>query len=165
MNFNSHLIRLHRETKEALSLDKGQLLLKLKDILIDMSELLQTNEYDFWLNQLDNIPFQEFPITKYGVKDQGNFIDKEMNNSSICRGMAIELERVCTFWEEDDLCEMQGQFYYYKSMKSNQVFSESEFGFIRGGSTVNMNEVSIATVTDLKLAGIVNQRKEEQLLK
>lgn len=165
MNFSSHLIKFQEETKEALLMDKEGLLLKLKNVIIGVSELIQTNEYDFWLNQLNEMPFQEFPVTKNGIIREKVRLEEKMNQKSIPRGMIVDLERLFTFWEEDDLCEMQGQFFYYKSKASNQIFSESEFGSTRGLRALGVSDVSIATITDLRSAEIISHRNEDQLLR
>jgi len=151
---------------DALSSDKESLINKYSNLLLRNSNLLRFSEFDFWKTQLDNIDWNEIPVTVNGVKREvvlwNNF---EPNLKEISIRLKETSENVLTYWQENDLCEMQGQFYYYKDKDSNQVFGESEYGKIRAKdiSLVGMNIV-IASITDIKESELIRNEIYDKLL-
>lgn len=69
-------------------------------------------------------------------------------------------EKLFTYWQEDDLCSTQVQFYYYKDKNTGLVLKESEFGCIqyldRAMNRSADTQFSIALVSDLQEIIIVD---------
>ena len=81
----------------------------------------------------------------------------DINQKAITRSVGRSLERLLTYWEEDDLCEMQGQFFYYKDGTSNLIYCESEFGELRDfGTPLKVPRVEIPSIKELTDQGIIH---------
>ncbi len=159
MNYRSHLKEIRKEIIRCVSEDKKELTHGIAAVMKRTAGLLKTNSYDFWVNQLEEISWEEIPTTKHAVDAEKNrWENLYLTQGKTSLPLLSTLENLLTYWEEDDLCEMQGQFYYYKDGTTNQLFCESDFGTIRDfGNQIEIEICKIATIEDLKNNGIVNE--------
>ena len=138
----------------ALSSEKAILISEFIIILKNSASLLKTDSFSFWIDELQNIDHSEIPITKHAVVDAQKSWN-EYDSSRITFGNILldTCEKLFTYWQQDDLCDMQGQFYYYKDKNINLVFKESVFGCIeyidRAINRSTDTQFGIALISDL----------------
>ena len=106
----------------------------------------------FWEQQLDSIPLEELPITPYGVSEAKRstcWLRAEDLAASFCD----ICEWVFAYSRDDDLCEMQGQYFYYYDRPTGTVFKECDLGACDLVPRISnfREEVRVATVSDLGL--------------
>lgn len=131
MNFNTHLERNKLAVISALSSDKSILIGEFIIILKNVSSLLETNNFNFWIDELQSTDYSEIPMTKHAVVDAQKSWNKYDSSRTTFGNILLDTcEKLFTYWQEDDLCSTQGQFYYYKDKNTNLVFKESVFGCI-----------------------------------
>lgn len=166
MNFSSHLVNVQKEVLDSLSKRKEELIAGIVSITKGVVDLLGTDHFDFWMKQLAEIGWSELPVTQRAVDQERLKWEKLVpNRSSLALALGKTLEALFTYWEEDDLCDMQGQYYYLKTIPSSELFCESEFGQIRGfGKPVEFGQTMIASIQDLKSKGIICSSKEKSLI-
>ena len=83
------------------------------------------------VDELQNIDHSEIPITKHAVVDtQKSWNEYDSSRTTFGNTLLDTCEKLFTYWQQDDLCSTQGQFYYYKDKSTNLVFKESVFGYI-----------------------------------
>ncbi|RAV97795.1 hypothetical protein [Pseudochryseolinea flava] len=166
MNLQTHLINIQKEFLNSLSKKKREMVTSVLKNAKTLGTLLNTDSFDFKINQVRRIYWTEIPITRYAheeqIKQWENIAPKEKD---FVRATELTLERLFTYWEEDDLCDMQGQFYYFIDENNNELFCESEFGNIKDfGKRVGFERIKIATIKDLKGKNILNAEKLNWLL-
>ena len=131
MNFNTHLEKNKLAIINALSSEKSILISEFITILKNVSSLLGTNNFNFWIDELQSTDYSEIPITKHAVVDaQKSWNEYDSNRTTFGNTLLDTCEKLFTYWQEDDLCSTQGQFHYYKDKNTNLVFKESVFGCI-----------------------------------
>ncbi len=164
MRVNSHLQKIKEQVIDALSSDKEQLIKKYSIILNNSNKLLKTTEFDFWRNQIIRYKWDAIPVTKIGVSNE---LIVWKNFKPTLKNLYFQLqktsENILSFWEVDDLCEMQGQFYYYKDENSNQIYKESEFGSLSCISKGENLKIIIASIEDLQSSKIINKDNQDVL--
>lgn len=161
MNFNAHLEKSKLAITNALSSEKSILINEFIIILKNVSSLLRTDNFSFWIDELQNNDYSEIPITKQGVVDAQKSWNKYDSSRITFGNMLLDTcEKLFTYWHEDDLCSTQGQFYYYKDKNTNLVFKESVFGCIqyldRAMNRSTDTQFGIALVSDLPGVVIVD---------
>ena len=154
MNFDIHLERSKQAIIHALTSDKSKLIDEFITILKAVSSLLRTDSFDFWIKILQNTDYSEIPLTKYGIDDAFEAWQQYNPNRTTFEGKLLSTcEKLFTYWQADDLDNMQGQFYYYKDKTTNLIFKQSVFGMIEylDDSINNITDIhfDIALVSDL----------------
>ena len=167
MNFNSHLILIQKEILNSLSKNKEQMVAEMLNITTRLSNLLKINCHDYIENRLRDIDWSEIPITTYALEEvKKRWKNISLNQKEFSRVTYLTLERLFTFWMKEDLCEMQGQFFYLKDNTTKKIFCESEFGEIRDfGNEQNFEDLTIASISDLKRNRIIDLKNENLLIK
>lgn len=131
MNFNTHLEKNKLAIINALSSEKSILISEFITILKNVSSLLGTNNFNFWIDELQSTDYSEIPITKHAVVEaQKSWNEYDSSRTTFGNTLLDTCEKLFTYWQEDDLCSTQGQFHYYKDKNTNLVFKESVFGCI-----------------------------------
>lgn len=69
MNFNTHLEKNKLAVISALSSEKSILTNEFIIILKNVSSLLKTDNFSFWIDELQSTDYLEIPMTKYAVID------------------------------------------------------------------------------------------------
>lgn len=161
MNFNTHLERNKLAVIRALSREKSVLINEFIIVLKNVSSLLKTDSFSFWIDELQSTDYSEISMTKHAVIDvQKSWNEYDSSRTTFASMLLDTCEKLFTYWQEDDLCSTQGQFYYYKDKNTNLVFKESVFGCIQYlDRTMNRNadtQFSIALVSDLREVIIVD---------
>lgn len=161
MNFNSHLEEIRSLLFRSLLERKENLVSGLFRVLQQSSDLLKTDAYEYWLIHFNEMDWREFPITKYAVEEEKvKWEQVELNRKTISWRLHKTFENLLTYWDEDDLCDMQGQYYYYIDENSQEIFCESEHGSIRYlGQQFDIHTVRIATISELLKQGIINHQQ------
>ncbi|MBH0096782.1 hypothetical protein I6E61_10330 [Psychrobacter sp. NZS113] len=154
MNFNTHLERNKLAVISALSSDKSILIGEFIIILKNSASLLKTDDFNFWIDELQNINHSEVPMTKYAVVDAQKSWNEYKSSKTTFKNILLDTcENLFTYWQGDDLCSMQGQFYYYKDKNTNLVFKQSVFGYIeyvdRAIKKSTGTQFGIALISDL----------------
>jgi len=151
MKIKSRLYKIKEQVLDALCSDKETLLEKYANVLRISVELLKTNELDFWLSQISNNKWELIPTTKSGVlEEMNNWKNYEPSLKTILERIRETSENILVYWSEDDLCDMQGQFYYYKDETLNKVYKESDWGNLIGIEKTQIGSPVIALIPDLK---------------
>ncbi|WP_198331823.1 hypothetical protein [Psychrobacter aquimaris] len=154
MNFNTHLEKTKFAIISALDSDKSVLISEFIVILKNASSLLKADNFSFWIDELQKIDHSEIPITKYAVVDaQKSWNEYDSSRTTFGNILLDTCEKLFTYWQQDDLCSTQGQFYYYKDKNTNLVFKESVFGCIqyldRAMNRSTDTQFGIALISDL----------------
>ena len=154
MNFNTHLERNKLAIINALSSEKPILIDEFIIILKNLSSLLKTDIFSFWIDELQNIDYSEIPMTNHAVVGaRQSWKEYCASRTTFVNILLDTCEKLFTYWQEDDLCSMQGQFYYYKDKNTNLVFKESGFGCLEYlDSAINIYakpQFGIALISDL----------------
>ena len=149
-----HLEKFRQAVIHALNGDKSNLIDEFIIILKGVSSLLRTDSFNFWIKRLQNIDYSEIPLTKYGIDDAFEAWQQYSPNRTTFEGKLLSTcEKLFTYWQADDLDNMQGQFYYYKDKTTNLIFKQSVFGMIEylDDSINNITDIDfdIALVSDL----------------
>lgn len=161
MNFNKHLEKNKLAIISALNSEKSILINEFIIVLKNVSSLLKIDNFSFWINELQNTDYLEIPMTKHAVIDaQKSWNEYDSSRTTFGNILLDTCEKLFAYWQEDDLCSMQGQFYYYKDKNTKLVFKESVFGCIQYlDIAVNRStdtQFSIALVSDLYEVVIVD---------
>lgn len=161
MNFNTHLERNKLAVISALSHEKSVLVNEFIIILKNVSSLLKTDSLSFWIDELQSIDYSEISMTKHAVIDvQKSWNEYDCSRTTFTSMLLDTCEKLFTYWQQDDLCSIQGQFYYYKDKNTGLVLKESEFGCIQYlDSSIDRStdtRFSIALVSDLHGVVIVD---------
>jgi hypothetical protein len=161
MNFNTHLERNKLAIISALSSDKSILIGEFIIILKNLASLLKTDNFNFWIDELQKINHSEVPMTKHAVIEaQQSWNEYNPSRTTFGNILLDTCEKLFTYWQGDDLCSMQGQFYYYKDKNTNLVFKQSAFGYIeyvdRAVDSDAEPQFGIALVSDLHEVITVN---------
>jgi hypothetical protein len=166
MNLKTHLSDIRDEFLNSLSKNKEQMVQGVLNSVKRLELLLKTETFDFEVNHIKKINWADLPITKYALdQEKKRWENLDLKQKDFIQTTKITFERLFTYWEEDDLCEMQGQYFYFKDNRSNKVFCESEFGKIRDfGKNISFEQAEIATITHLKSKKIINSANENRLI-
>ncbi len=152
MDFRTHKTKIIESVETALSKGKEGIVGDFKHILGKANSLFKTNDFDFWLQQIDQIDLKELPITHYGISEAKRDLSslKDCDRHQLCSSIQSICELIFTFCDEDDQCEMQGDFHYYFHKSSSTVFKESVFGVIEPKIEIeDQSEIRIAKVSEL----------------
>lgn len=165
MTFRKRLEIIREKLQCSFSLKRRALLVQLEEILEASIELLKVEEFKYWLELLRGIELEEIPITKYGVSNALALVQSlELNRESFKRKLPRIAENLITFQVEDDLCERQGQYYYYFDTSTKSVFQESEMGCLRPENiTVDRESIRLARKSDLIELGILDEAQKSNL--
>lgn len=107
MNFNTHLERNKLAVISALSSDKSILISEFIIILKNVSSLLETNNFNFWIDELQSTDYSEIPMTKYAVVDTQKSLNKYDSSRTTFGNIFLDTcEKLFTYWQEDDLCSV-----------------------------------------------------------
>ncbi|WP_020538882.1 hypothetical protein [Lewinella cohaerens] len=132
MNFNKRLESLKAELLEATYFPKNLMLKCVSNLLEKNVTHLEGEIPVLWIEAMNTSDLQEIPTTKYGVSEVRVLLQSlEPTRNNIQKIIPRVVELLITFLVEDDLCDRQGQFYYYFDQHSGQVFAESEMGIVR----------------------------------
>lgn len=156
MDFHGHLEHIRGGVLEALTHNKMNLIEMYLKVLTQTASLLDTSAFDFWIRQIEEVDRNEIAVTKQAVMEETKkWKTVVLDKKSIVSNLLDTSESLFTFWIEDDLCETQGQFYYYYDMKLNKIFAESKLGAIK---LIEKSEFShsfrIATISEIKQSGL-----------
>lgn len=155
MNFSSHQRKLVESIQVALEKDKKNLIGDFQWILSNARALLATDVLDFWLSQIENFPWQEIPITKYGhtvAVDYSRGL-AACNRNRIVGCIGNICESLFTYSNDHDMCCMQGDYHYFFSMVECTVYKISELGWLEGLEVrPSTGEYRIALVSELNAA-------------
>ncbi len=154
MNFSSHQKKLVELIEIALKKGKIELISDFKPILNDASKLFKTDKFQFWLQQIRQHQVEEIPMTNYGLdlaKQQvRNLVLADRN--SIQTDITYICECVFTYFNDNDMCFMQGDFHYYVNIESGVLFKESNMGVVEPSEANPENgNYRIALKSELKV--------------
>lgn len=160
MNINAGLQNIKEQVLVALMSNKETLIKEYYNILKVASTLLNTDDLNYWQNQLRQHKWELFPTTKIGVSQELiNWQKYQLSLDTFFYRLLDTSEHILVYHIEDDLCETQGQYYYYKDDNLDKVFKESEHGYLSG---IELSEIdwsvkpSIALIPDLEKLEILN---------
>ena len=161
MNFNTYLEKNKLAIINALSSEKSILINEFILILKNVSSLLKTDNFSFWIDELQSTDDSEIPMIKHAIIDaQKSWNEYDPSRTTFGNTLLDTCEKLFTYWQEDDLCSMQGQFYYYKDKNANLVFKESVFGCIeyvdKAMNKSTDTQFGIALISDLDGVVIVD---------
>ena len=166
MNINSHIKNIKELLIGALTSEKEILIKELTKALRYSTELLKTDELAVWENFLKENRWELIPTTKAAVKEElGYWQNYEPSLKTLVNRLQDSCEKLLIYWREDDLCEMQGQFFFYKEKDSNKVFKESQYGNL-SGIEVEGNEkleAHIALIPDLENSALLKEDFSDKL--
>ncbi len=149
MNFSSHIKNLVTAIEHALEQSKASMVEEFRPILKIANSLLQTNRFDFWLKQIDEVDISEIPMTKFGLSEAKSHLPVDSKCSRIELKGTIDFicESIFTYCNDDDMCSLQGDYHYYVHLPTGKVYKES----VLGSSTL---DVVIASSSDIRIAKI-----------
>lgn len=145
MNFSSHQKLLLQRIEEALEKPQNALVSDFISILDKARNLYKTDAYDFWLDMIENVDLGELPITAYGHSEAVREV-KYISGSdrhSVKSGINDICEKLFTYSNHEDFCEMQSQFHFYFSISNNTIYKVSELGVTRG---IEENKIGISRI-------------------
>lgn len=151
MNFGTHKQQIVDSIEIALTKEKADLIERFKIILNKCSSLLKSKRFYFWLQQLDTIPSDEIPLTKFGLDNARRsvaFLNGDRHNLE--SGVASICEQLFTYSSEDDLCPLQCEYHYYFYLTENKIFKESGMGYSDLDKKVSISEIRIATISQIQ---------------
>jgi hypothetical protein len=116
MNIKIRLEHIQSNIIRSLSSDKDLLLKEFLSILQNSAFLLKSDQLSFWIHCLKVYKSEEIPVTKIGVKtaleDWKNYIP---TSKHLLQKLYTTSEYILVYWTKEDLCKMQGQFYFIKT--------------------------------------------------
>ena len=126
MNFSSYQKQLIQTIESALTEDKEKLIHLFKSALNEASSLYKTDEFDFWITQLNQNVCSEIPITNYGLRIAKSWSKHIVNSKrnklpNILRHMCVYLFTYCN---DSDMGPEQEDFHYYFSFNENIVYKD-----------------------------------------
>ena len=126
MNFSSYQKQLIQTIESALTEDKDNLIHQFKSALYEATSLYRTNEFDFWIAQLEQNVCGEIPITNYGLciaKSWSKHLINSKRNEvpNILRHMCVYLFTYCS---DSDMGPEQEDYHYYFSFNENIVYKD-----------------------------------------
>ena len=153
MNFSSHQKELLESIEVALSKGKLEMCSAFIKILQAASSLYHTKDYDFWIQQIQDTPVEEIPVTRYGHQNAGIAIKnlKKENRHQVQAGIVSISEGLFTYSNENDICPAQSDYHFYYDLRNETIYKESELGFLEGvehGAEVRRR---IARVSELQI--------------
>lgn len=150
MNFSSHLQNIKKSVITALSADKEMLINDFMVILIQSSKLLSCNDFNFWLSELKTNDWNNLPITSHAVDEvKSTWLNYTPAKNSLSPMLYDSCEKLFTFWLQDDVCDVQYQYFYYKDGISNTIYKDSGMNCI--GIAKNQTiAAKIALISDLE---------------
>ena len=154
LNFSSHLRLLDQSIQQACQKDKINIIADFKLILSTAKQLLKTDEFDFWIDQLHLHSVDEIPTTMYGLDHvQRSFAYSTsdiLNRSGMVGRLKFCCEYLFTYLHPDDCCEMQSEFHYYVDLSSEMVFKESKMGVVEPRECLTVKR-RVALISDLSV--------------
>ena len=134
MNFSSHQRELISSVGNALVHDKRELCAGFINILQKAESLYQTKDYEFWIQQIQETPVEELPVTIYGHQKACHTVEnfKKENRHRVQAGIVSISEDLFTYSNKDDICPAQSDYHFYYDQKNETVYKESELGFLEG---------------------------------
>ncbi len=110
------------------------MLMELKECLLLSKALLKTNQFDFDINQFNNLEIDEFATTDYGLKLAQGIMNRNQIHSKYTRfNLASELSWVCEnvmTYTVGDCCSMQSEYHWFYCEEGDFVYKESEMGVV-----------------------------------
>ena len=104
MNFKTHQKIILENVETALSKSKVDLVSDFRTILPKAASLYKTDEFSFWIEELEKHPVSEIPMTVYGVKNAVNYLNTKepMDRNSAVGTIAHICETLFTYQNEND---------------------------------------------------------------
>lgn len=166
MDFKKRLAYLRNDLLEDTYFPKALMLQRISTSLKKKSELLEIQLPVLWIEAMNMDDLEEIPTTKYGVNQVRALLQSlEPTRNNFQRIVPRILELLFTFLVENDLCDRQGQFYYYYDQQSGQVFAESEMGTVRPSTVkIERGNVRPAYVSELIKEKVLASTEDERLL-
>lgn len=152
MHFNTHQMKLIESIEITLSKSKNEIIGDFIEILQRANDIFKTDDFNFWLIQLEQTTNKEIPMTHYGISEAKRAIlsMRSLNRVQLRFTINDICEMLFTYCDEDDMCDMQGNFYYYIDISSGIVFKESQFGTVVPKIAIcSKSEIRIAKVSEL----------------
>lgn len=158
MNFSTHKNRLIEQIGMALLKKREELISDFLEILKKSGELLKTDIFIFWSQQLTTTEPREIPITRFGLDEAKSRLPDlpQYDRNNLKEEIDSICERLFTYSNEEEQCSFQTTFHYYFHIPSQTVFKESELGVMEPKLKIeNRSEIRIAKVSE------VNGNREE----
>ncbi len=153
MNFRSYQLKIIEKIESALLKQKLDLVNDFKEILNNANSLYKTGTLVFWIETINSTNVSEIPITKYGHAEAIRECEhlREYDRHKAEESILKICELLFTYSNEDDCCELQGDYYYYFSLSHERVFKISALGSLKGMEREEIGKYRIAYVSDLKI--------------
>jgi hypothetical protein len=154
MNFSSHQKKLVESIEIALCKSKVDLINDFKPILNEASKLFKTDRFQFWLQEIGQHKVEEIPMTNYGLtlarQQVRNLVLADRN--SVQASISYICECIFTYFNDNDMCFMQGDFHYYVNTELGVLFKESNMGVVEPSEASPENgNYRIALKSELKV--------------
>jgi hypothetical protein len=158
MNFNTHKQQIVDAIEVALSKDKIEMIERFKYILGKCNSLFKTNNYTFWLKQLNSIPRAEIPMTKYGLENSLRSLSylRKSDRNNLKSAILHICEMLFTYSNSEDLCPFQTEYHYYFYLPEQKVFKESEMGY----SDLQQKNILLVDIRIAKISELAVGRSE-----
>ncbi len=158
--------RLSDRLEQALSGSRDHLITSFRTLLSEWIRDLGQDSLRFWFSQLNGVADHELPVTLHGVAEARRLLRANISTTGNRRSGLRSLSRrdlgrllwdlcewVFAYSREDDLCEYQGQYFYYFFLPGAVVFKASELGACDPGVQITRfeDEVRVATISELKV--------------
>ena len=153
MNFGTHKQQIVDSIEIALTKEKTDLIERFKIILNKCSSLLKSKRFDFWLQQLDIIPSDKIPLTKFGLDNARCSVAflRDSDRHDLESGIVSICEQLFTYSNKNDLCPLQCEYHYYFYLTENKIFKQSEMGYSDlDKKKVSISEIRIATIGEIQ---------------
>jgi len=154
MNFSSHIKILQKALRACLLQDKHEMLTTIHDCLSKAKVLLKTNQFDYYLEQFEQLEINEFATTHYGVNWAKVILkNSDERDSNTKSALTSDLLGVCEnvlTYTVDDCCMMQTEFHWYYCIGGDFVFKESQMGVIEAPNNRKITGSSrVAKISEL----------------
>ena len=153
MNFSNHQKELIGSVRSALVQDKRGLCSAFISILKNAGSFYQTKDFEFWIQQIQETPEEEIPVTIYGHQNASQKVENlvKENRQRVQAGIVSISKDLFTYSNENSICPAQSEYHYYYDQKSETVYKESELGFLDGVEYGSEICSRIARVSELNM--------------
>src|SRR6188472_3619929 len=129
MHFSTHTNNLIRSVRESLQGDRQSIVNGMGYALLRAADLFRTDEFNFWLKQLETIDAVDLPMTRYGLREAQATMDKcSATRATVRSDLGYVSELLFTYCDGDDLDFAQFDNHYYYHKPSKTVFKMSGLG-------------------------------------
>ena len=133
MQLSTHIKIIRRDLRDALAGNKQDILSGLRDCTERAKDLLNTDQFDLWLQQIEITPHSETPTTRYGLEDCLSYFRRIKDGRRDTRDvLESEIEKACngllTYMRAGDSCPLQSDYHYFVDERTGFLVKESDLG-------------------------------------